>query len=307
MKAKKRFLSLLLCGAMLFSLCPQTAFAEGAEAGSLCEHHPQHTAECGYTEDGEGTPCTYVCEICNPQDSGEAEETEPEAECICTGLCVEDNINSACPVCGAANSDLVLCLGMLPASALAAEHDGFTYEETTDQISGITRTYTGGSGDNLALDISTPGISKIEFKVNDTLTVKNSINITASISLTEIVFSSGNVLVGGDITAPTQIIINGGYVKASNIKAVGRNVSGDTSAVSITGGIVEVTGEISSVAQNQQSSSTVTINGNTVVFAGSIKNNNTDVTPAKSTAASPSPGTSRSRRGTPSPCPAGPA
>lgn len=281
MKAKKRFLSLLLCGAMLFSLCPQAAFAEGAEADGLCEHHPQHTAECGYAPGTEGTPCTYVCEICNPQDSGEAEETEPEAECICTGLCVEDNINSACPVCGAANSDLVLCLGMLPASALAAEHDGFTYEETTDQISGITRTYTGGSGDNLAPDISTPGISKIEFKVNDTLTVKNSINITASISLTEIVFSSGNVLVGGDITAPTQIIINGGYVKASNIKAVGRNVSGDTSAVSITGGIVEVTGEISSVAQNQQSSSTVTINGNTVVFAGSIKNNNTDVTPTQ--------------------------
>ena len=51
MKAKKRFLSLLLCSAMLFSFCPQTAFAEGAEVGSLCEHHPQHTAECGYTED----------------------------------------------------------------------------------------------------------------------------------------------------------------------------------------------------------------------------------------------------------------
>ena len=63
MKAKKRFLSLLLCSAMLFSFCPQTAFAEGAEAGSLCEHHPQHTAECGYTEGGEGTLCTYVCEM----------------------------------------------------------------------------------------------------------------------------------------------------------------------------------------------------------------------------------------------------
>ena len=40
MSAKKRFLSLLLCGAMLFSLCPQAAFAEGVETGGLCEHHP---------------------------------------------------------------------------------------------------------------------------------------------------------------------------------------------------------------------------------------------------------------------------
>ena len=60
MNAKNRFLSMLLCGAMQFSLCPQTAFAEGAAAGGLCEHHPQHTAECGYAEDGEGAPCTYV-------------------------------------------------------------------------------------------------------------------------------------------------------------------------------------------------------------------------------------------------------
>ena len=36
MKAKKRFLSLLLCGAMLFSFCPQTAFAEGADL-TACE------------------------------------------------------------------------------------------------------------------------------------------------------------------------------------------------------------------------------------------------------------------------------
>lgn len=92
MKAKKRFLSLLLCGAMLFSLCPQATFAEGVEAGGLCEHHPQHTAECGYTEGSEGTPCSHEhtedCYIlatqcvhehgpeCYPQESVEPAETE---------------------------------------------------------------------------------------------------------------------------------------------------------------------------------------------------------------------------------------
>ena len=33
MRTKKRLLSLLLCGAMLFSLCPQAASAEGVQTG----------------------------------------------------------------------------------------------------------------------------------------------------------------------------------------------------------------------------------------------------------------------------------
>ena len=192
MKAKKQFLSLLLCGTMLFSLCPQAVFAEDATAGGLCEHHTQHSLECGYTEGSEetpcghehtedcyilvtecvhkhgpecypaestetaetesisgdtsvpsepkeqepaecthvcseesgcitkepdckhkhdeacgyapaveGTPCTYVCEICNSQNSGEAEETEPEAACICTGFCTEEIVNRRQPAVAA--------------------------------------------------------------------------------------------------------------------------------------------------------------------------------------------------------------
>ncbi|HJB47202.1 MAG TPA: InlB B-repeat-containing protein [Candidatus Mediterraneibacter surreyensis] len=37
-----------------------------------CKH--EHDAACGYTPATQGTPCTFVCEICNPQDSGEMEE-----------------------------------------------------------------------------------------------------------------------------------------------------------------------------------------------------------------------------------------
>ena len=67
MKLKKRILSLLLCGAMLFSLCPQSVLAKengqagGVTAGTsgLCEHHPEHNADCGYTEGIEGTPCNH--------------------------------------------------------------------------------------------------------------------------------------------------------------------------------------------------------------------------------------------------------
>ena len=77
MRTRKRSLSLLLCGALLFSLCPQTASAvsipkTGAESSGLCEHHTEHNADCGYTEGIEGTPCNhrgllYPCDRVRPQ------------------------------------------------------------------------------------------------------------------------------------------------------------------------------------------------------------------------------------------------
>ena len=68
-------------------------------------------SECGYTESTPGTPCTFVCEICNPQDSGEAGK-EPETgiikqeHCSCLTLCTEGQINPDCLVCGAENAGL---------------------------------------------------------------------------------------------------------------------------------------------------------------------------------------------------------
>ena len=56
MKRKRRILSLLLSGAMLFSLCTPTVFAETptqdrgqtiTETGGLCEHHRRHRSGHG--------------------------------------------------------------------------------------------------------------------------------------------------------------------------------------------------------------------------------------------------------------------
>ena len=78
MKRKRRILSLLLSGAMLFSLCTPTVFAETptqysgqsvTEAGGLCEHHAEHTEDCGYSPATAGTPCGYVCELCGARDN----------------------------------------------------------------------------------------------------------------------------------------------------------------------------------------------------------------------------------------------
>ena len=120
MKLKKRILSLLLCGAMLVSLGPQSVLAEengqagGVTAGTsgLCEHHPEHNADCGYTEETAGTPCghehTADCyeevtncvhehnEDCYPEESVSGNEATPSGAqkrepTECTHVCSEES------------------------------------------------------------------------------------------------------------------------------------------------------------------------------------------------------------------------
>lgn len=75
-----------------------------------CLH--EHDGSCGYTA---GSPCSYVCEVCNPAPSGENPPTG-EGKCTCTEKCSQDNVNAACPVCSAQDADLAaLCLGESPA------------------------------------------------------------------------------------------------------------------------------------------------------------------------------------------------
>lgn len=67
MKPKRKIISLLLCAAMLLSFCPTSVFAEAAAqdggvsigASGLCEHHPEHTEDCGYTEGTPGALCNH--------------------------------------------------------------------------------------------------------------------------------------------------------------------------------------------------------------------------------------------------------
>lgn len=54
--------------------CPHICDGESGCITEKLDCRHEHDSECGYTESTPGTPCTYVCEICNPQDSGEADE-----------------------------------------------------------------------------------------------------------------------------------------------------------------------------------------------------------------------------------------
>ena len=87
----RRWLALLMSLCLIGTMLPISARAEnGSQATGLCEHHTEHTAECGYAapveghecehvhddkcgyvESLEGSPCTFVCDICK-------NEAEPE-------------------------------------------------------------------------------------------------------------------------------------------------------------------------------------------------------------------------------------
>ncbi|MEG1884503.1 MAG: hypothetical protein RR224_12430, partial [Clostridia bacterium] len=65
MNLRRKALSLLLSAAMILNMGinPVCAIAADGDtsvgASSLCEHHNEHTKECGYTEGAAGTPCTH--------------------------------------------------------------------------------------------------------------------------------------------------------------------------------------------------------------------------------------------------------
>ena len=67
-----------------------------------CKH--EHDASCGYVPATAGTPCTYVCEICNAQ-------PVEEPECNCDTKCTEEESNTDCLVCGGENGDISGCIG----------------------------------------------------------------------------------------------------------------------------------------------------------------------------------------------------
>ena len=69
---RKRIFSLLLAMVMVVSLVP-TAVAEEY----LCEHHTEHTEDCGYVEGV--SDCAYHCDVCLGHSHGE-EGTEPDSE-----------------------------------------------------------------------------------------------------------------------------------------------------------------------------------------------------------------------------------
>ena len=188
---RKRIFAAFVCLCMLMALVPSMAYAnDTVYTGGLCEHHTQHDDACGYSEGTaeipcshehnescggltdpaacnhthdeacgyvpatEGTPCTFVCEVCNPQDNGNPEalsDAQPE-ESTCETLCTGEEINADCPVRSAEGAELdKVCVGvasMLPVTALAVDEPDMLYVGNQQVIRGTETTYwkTNDSG-----------------------------------------------------------------------------------------------------------------------------------------------------------------
>ena len=148
---RKRIFAAFVCLCMMMALVPSMAYAnDTVYTGGFCEHHTKHDGACGYTEGTAeipcshehnescggltdptacnhthdetcgyvpataGTPCTFVCEDCNAQDSGNPatpSDAQPE-KCTCETLCTDEEINGDCPVCSVEGAELdKVCVG----------------------------------------------------------------------------------------------------------------------------------------------------------------------------------------------------
>ena len=260
---------------MVFAAGVQDSGIVTSESG-LCEHHTQHDESCGYTEGTaeipcshehnencggltdpeacnhthdkacdfvpatEGTPCTFVCEVCNAQDSGNPatpSDAQPE-ECTCETLCTGEEINGDCPVCSAEGAELdKVCVGaapMLPVTVLAAgEHD--SHSNNWMEFTAGTTTLSGGSY-YLSGDVEYSGTESITVSgevilcLNDhKLDLKGRrISVGSGASFTLCDCSTGGVLTGGSDSAR-----NGGGVYVAGggtFTMTGGSIAGNTAA-----------------------------------------------------------------------------
>ena len=221
---RKRIFAAFVCLCMMMALVPSMAYAnDTVYTGGLCEHHTQHDGACGYTEwtaeipcshehnescggltdpaacnhthdeacgyvpATDGTPCTFVCEVCNAQDSGnpEAPSDAQLEECTCETLCTEEEINGDCPVCSVEGAELdKVCVGaapMLPVTVLAAENDrpyslyvGNTNIASTIYPDNAAYWTSSDGGTNWTSQLEKPtGDSYIHYNGQGTLTLHN--------------------------------------------------------------------------------------------------------------------------------------
>ena len=167
----KRPAAFLLAAAMIFTMpgVPASAVEAGASAvhTGLCEHHPEHTEDCGYTEGTEGAACehehTEDCytlvekcihehdESCYPVLEGsvlentatpsEAEKTQPTA---CTYECSEESgcitKELSCPHERGEHDDTC---GYIPATE--GTPCGYTCELCNSQDSGLVPGVSGNA------------------------------------------------------------------------------------------------------------------------------------------------------------------
>lgn len=259
---KKRFFAALASLCVMMSALPMAAFAQGEpDSGTqtqstLCEHHPSHDEACGYAPATEGTPCAFVCEVCNTQDSGDTatpSDAQPE-ECTCETLCTGEEINADCPVCSAEGAELdKVCVGaapMLPVTALAAEgaptalyvgnqvlKNSTSYWKTDPATGELTEYTEGGDAWNVQYNPETVTLTLRDATIKTTNTSGNNAVIYAQSNSQSAV--SLTIELDGRNTIECASALYGIYVNAE----MSNDSYGTDASLTITGnGSLEVSG-----------------------------------------------------------------
>ena len=351
---KKRLFAVLVSLCMVVSMVPTMAFAQDSGttigASDLCEHHTEHTSDCGYTEGTpeqpcahehtdecyaiagqcvhtahdescggladptacthvcseesgcitevldckhthdeacgyvpatEGTPCTFVCEVCSAQDSGNPaapSDAQPE-ECTCETLCTGDNINADCPVCGAEGAEPTDCKGLealpatlsnaLPATALAtAPKNQVIYVGGVEVTSGGYWTTDSAGNVTQYNEEGKPSNNYIHYDAgNNTLTLHN-----ATIK-EEVLYNTSTYVAGAAIgvlnqdgAAELTITLEG----TNTIAEVGKGIFVLASSTSTGGATLTITGGGSLNASASQTGIWVQSNSNNAALC--VKN-----------------------------------
>lgn len=263
-----------------------------------CPHERgEHDDSCGYIPATEGTPCGYICEQCNSQDSGLVPGVSGNApvECICETRCEKEAVNPDCPVCSAEDADLSACKGTEQATPLmaAAADDGTISGNVTWNNQTITTPVrlTGDTtitleGENSITISDTAELSALEMDYRS-LTIQGSGSLTVTVPKGKYGIADSNY---GDTASGTltikggaKITTNGGTfgLSAKTIVIEGGNLnlnsgSGiDTASLTMNGGILYTTGKFGAIS-NSQYGKDRNIDSSLTVLYSDQRNANTD-------------------------------
>ena len=265
---------------------------------SCLHERGEHDDSCGYIPATEGTPCGYICEQCNSQDSGLVPGVSGNApvECICETRCEKEAVNPDCPVCSAEDADLSACKGTEQATPLmaAAADDGTISGNVTWNNQTITTPVrlTGDTtitleGENSITISDTAELSALEMDYRS-LTIQGSGSLTVTVPKGKYGIADSNYgeTAGGTLTIKdgAEITTNGGTFGLSaktiviengalNLKNSGYGI--DTASLTMNGGTLYATGKYGAIS-NSQYGTARNINSNLTILYSESQNANTD-------------------------------
>ena len=264
---------------------------------SCLHERGEHDDSCGYIPATEGTPCGYICEQCNSQDSGlvPGESGNAPVECICETHCEQEAVNPDCPVCSAEDADLSACKGTEQATPLMAAAAG-TEETISGEVTWDNRNITTPvvvqgdttitlKGKNTIMITETDYTAALDmYSANLTIQGSGSLTVTVPKGKSGIVDGNWGETAGGTLTIKdgVKITTNGGVngLSAKTIVIENGNLnlnSGDgieTASLTMNSGTLYTTGKYSAIYSRYGNARN--INNSLTVLYSDEQNANTD-------------------------------